>query len=398
MFLNTPLTALALEFPDPGPEDANAYYANATFVKYTLRAVAEQCPAFRDVELVWPQFEGYAGALSDFLRAVPRLRSFVANVQEWKEEDLARLASLLDLRRTRVYLEGTQFPWLARADGLRPFPSLVDLTVEVPSLDRCTAFLAALGPRPLEKLTVICAERSSTPMVNETCLTISACCAPSMLRCLSLSGGSGSTSSLTRAECLITTEALLPLTSLSALHAFRLDFSAVYALDDAFPASILAAWPALEALSIGATYGWGLRPLLTFTGLAQVVQLCPQLEELCVAIDASRGELPPGARPNERIAAIDLADTYVPQDEAGTVALSRSLAALFPELEHISAKTSGPKEAEGADMGTKTGSHAAIMTEELAQSLATREFWSEVEKQVATFAMLRDMDIPMDLS
>ncbi|OJT12407.1 hypothetical protein TRAPUB_11057 [Trametes pubescens] len=382
-FLNAPLAALALEFPAHA-EPPTQYYADAVFVKWTLQAVAEQCLAVREVDLTWTQFEGYAGALSEFLRAVgPRLHAFVANVQAWKEEDLARLAGLPELRRTRLYLEGTAFPWLVHADALPPFSSLVDLTLDAPSLDHCTAFFRALGPCRLEKLSVNTGERPSTSMVQEFCTTLAACCTSSALRALSLSDtGGDSAATPARADCFITNETLLPLTSFPGLRAFKLDLSGLCALDDLFPTKHLPAWPALEALSLGATHGWGQRPALTFTGLAHIVQLCPMLEEVCVAIDASRDTVPPGAQPNERMVAIDLVDSYIPQSEAGAVALSRNLAELFPELEHISAKIREVKEP-----GHTEAMQEGVSATTEGSGLATKEFWREVEKQVATFVI-----------
>ncbi len=392
MFLNAPLAALTLEFPAHA-EPPTQYYADAVFVKWTLQAVGEQCPAFHEVDLTWTQFEGYAGALSEFLRAVgPRLRAFVANVQAWREEDLTRLAGLPELRRTRLYLEGTTFSWLVQADASSPFSSLVDLTLDAPSLDHCTAFFKALGTCKLEKLAVSSTQRPSTSMVQEFCAILAECCT-STLRALSLSdNGEESMTAPARADCLITNETLLPLTSFPGLRAFKLDLSGLCALDDLFPTKHLPAWPALEALSLGATHGWGQRPALTFTGLAHIVQLCPMLEEVCVAIDASRGTVPPGVHPNERMVSIDLVNSYIPQNEAGAVALSRNLAELFPELEHISAKTldvKEPRESEGMQ---------EVLTATEGEGLAMKEFWREVEKQVATFVMLKDMDFPMDLS
>ncbi|KAL1945381.1 hypothetical protein VTO73DRAFT_2232 [Trametes versicolor] len=394
MFLNAPLAALALEFPAHA-EPPEPYYADAVFVRWTLQAVLEQCPAVREVDLTWTQFEGYAGALSGFLRAVgSRLRAFVANVQAWKEEDLARLAGLPELRRTRLYLEGTHFPWLVQAEALPPFPSLVDLTLDAPSLDNCTAFFRALGTCRLEKLTVNSSQRPTTSMLQEFCTVIAGCCTSSTLRALSLSdNGAVSMTAPTRADCLITNQILLPLAAFPSLRALKLDLSGLYALDDTLTAMILSAWPALEALSLGATYGWGQRSALTITGLTQIVQCCPMLEQLCIAMDASRDTMLPGVQPNTRITRIDLVDSYVPKNEAGAVALSRNLAELFPELEHISAKTLEGKIPGDAE---EMQEEPPVATE--GAGLATKEFWREVEKQIATFVMLKDMDFPMDLS
>ncbi|KAI0629640.1 hypothetical protein C8Q77DRAFT_1161218 [Trametes polyzona] len=421
MFLNAPLTGLTLEFPDAStdPEAPGAaYYKDAVFIRYTLKAITEQCPAFRDVELVWPQIEGYADSIRDFLGAMPQLRTVWTNVQAWQDEDLARLAALPELRRTRLYLASAEFPWLAHEHGTAPFPALVDLTLEAPSLENCTSFFVALGRCQLGKLTVTCDKRPSTPTLHKFLATLAASCTSSTLLTFSLSdiespSVSSESSDVGGNQCTITSDPLLPLTHFPSLRALMIDVSATYALDDAFPATVLPRWPALEKLSLGKTHRWGLHraltatatdsttPRLTLAGLANIVRLAPMLEELCVAIDATSSQYlkADSVRANTRVVSVDLSDSLVPQDEAGAARMSRFLATLFPALERISAKTAPvTTDVEGdvqlADSGESTSSEAAKAT------LATDAFWRMVEKQVATFAMLRemDMDIPMDVS
>ncbi|KAI0351986.1 hypothetical protein OH77DRAFT_828785 [Trametes cingulata] len=392
IFLNAPLVGLTLDFRG-APLDWSDMYDDATFIKYTLRAVTEQCPAFRDLEIMWPLFEKYADAVREFLHATPKLRTFYSNVRGLKEMELVELASMPELRRTRLYLDATEFPWLARAFSQPPFPSLVDLTLEAPSLAECTAFLNALGTCKLETLTVICEERPSEQMLRDFCTALVACCSHDSFRTFSISdNGTGS-------EYAVSVEIFTPLTCFSNLRSFTLDLSGPYALDDAFPQALLSAWPILEELSIGAKHGWGRRPALTFTGLAHIVRLCPQLEELCIAIDATQevnASILAEVSPNTRVSSLNLIDSHVVQDEAGAVALSRNLAALFPELERISAKT--PDSKTGGDGGAAGADVPMETQDEPGKNLAAESFWREVEKQVATFALLRDMDFPMDLS
>ncbi|KAI0645002.1 hypothetical protein C8Q79DRAFT_911960 [Trametes meyenii] len=399
MFLNPPLTGLTLDFGD-AQMDRSPVYSDAVFVKYTLKAVTEQCPACRDVELVWPPFKGYVDAIGDFLAASPTLRTFVANVRGWKEVDLIKLASLPELRRTRLYVDQVEYPWLLRSGtpaGM-PFSSLVDLTLDAPSLSSCSAFLAALGSCKLEALVVNCAERPSAPMLHNFCTTLSTACSPASLRVLSLSDDGADPPDISGPmDSTVSTEILQPLTSFAVLRSLTIDFSATYTLDDSFP-DVLSPWSSLEKLSLGAKHGWGQRPALTFAGLAKVIQVYPMMEDLHLAIDATRDgntDMPFEVRPNTRVRSIDLVDSYVARDADGAVTVSRNLAALFTELESIAAKmrsdVSGEEAMEGTDVPMST-------QDESATGLATGTFWREVEKQVATFALLRNMDFPMDLS
>ncbi|KAI0364002.1 hypothetical protein BV20DRAFT_1061451 [Pilatotrama ljubarskyi] len=405
IFLNDPLVGLTLDFHD-SLLDPSPSYSDATFIRYTLKAVIEQCPAFRDLELLWALFEGYADVLSEFIHSMPKLRTFYTNVRGMKEMDLVELASMPELRRTRLYVDGKEFPWLTRAFSQPPFPSIVDLTLEAPSLDNCTAFLIALEMCKLETLIVICEERPSGQMLRDFGSALVASCSHETLRVLSISdSGTSSESAPSSADGTVNVENLALLTSFPNIRALTLDLSGPYALDDAFPEKLLSTWPVLEKLSLGMKHGWGQRPALTFAGLAHIVKLCPRLEELSIAIDASHpvdASIVAAVTPNMRVRSINLGDSYVVQDEGGAVSLSRNLAALFPELEHISAKTPGSKAGEGD--GAQEGDvpmEAPDQSETHDQSekgLATEGFWREVEKQVATFALLRDMDFLMDLS
>ncbi|KAH9888355.1 hypothetical protein C8Q73DRAFT_794131 [Cubamyces lactineus] len=427
IFLNPPLTSLVLDFHDT-ELDTNPDYSDATFLKYTLQAVVEQCPAFRDIEILWPQMDHYADAIAGFLKVMPKLRSFVANVREWTEPMLTDLASLRGLRRTRAFLERADFPWLASAAVKPPFPVLEDLTLDAPVLDNCTAFLAALGSLKLRALTVKCDRRPSATALNRFLSALSVCSAPGTLRALSITdSGQAEPAPLdAHTNSAIHTEALLPLTSFTNLRALTIDLSAPLALDNTFPAAVLSEFHTLEELSLGATHGWGQRPVLTFTGLAQIIALCPLLGQLRIAIDTSHAEqlwnsasVGTGlmVKENTRLRTIDLIDSYVAEDSntgAAAVTLSRNLATLFPDLERIEARSPGWKtktdgvEAEGEDTGDGEGNGEVESTPDASEAplsmdvheagLASDDFWREVEKQVATFALLRDMDFPMDLS
>ncbi|KAI0330394.1 hypothetical protein GY45DRAFT_752266 [Cubamyces sp. BRFM 1775] len=429
IFLNPPLTSLVLDCHDT-ELDTNPDYSDATFLKYTLQAVVEQCPAFRDVDIIWPAMDRYADAVAGFLKAMPKLRSFVVNVREWTESMLVDLASLRMLRRARMFLERPDFPWLASTAVQPPFPALEDLTLDAPVLDNCTAFLVALGSFRLRTLTVICDQRPSATVLNRFLSTLSICSTPSTLRALFMFGGGLAEPAAPDAhtDSAIHTEALLPLTSFTNLRTLAIDFTAPLALDNAFPATVLSALPILEELSLGAIHGWGQRPALTYIGLAHVVALCPLLEQLRIAIDTSQieqlwnsGGTMTGlvVKENTRLRAIDLIDSYVAEDSStstAAVTLSHNLATLFPDLERIEARYPGWKAkkagAESKGEGTGNGggdgeggienapevSDAPLSMDIQEEGLASDAFWREVEKQVATFALLRDMDFPMDLS
>ncbi|KAL7277629.1 hypothetical protein ACG7TL_008556 [Trametes sanguinea] len=408
IFLNPPLTSLVLDLHD-APLDPGGYWCpDARLIKYTLKAITEQCSSFRDVEILWKPHDGLAESVWDFMKANHgTLRTLVLNAQDWTDEMLTYLASLPKLRKTRVYLSSTTFSWLRKVPEWPPFRSLVDLTLEAPSLDYCIDFFTALRDAKLESFTVVCADRPTALLLKRFTANLWSRIEPDGLRTLCITDTDRSPISRDApGEHIVGTDALFFLKHFSALRAFTLDLSCVYELSSTFAETILASFPLLEKLSLGPGYGWGQRSGLGFADLAKVVEVCPLLEQLCISIDASQHEqatIPSGVKPNTRLKTIDLSDSYVAQDPAGAVALSKNLAALFPELEHIRAKTPGwKKKRKGQDGDEKedldgADTQTASDTDEEYEGLAGEDFWREVEKQVATFALLKDIDFPMDM-
>ena len=274
---------------------------------------------------------------------------------------------------------------------------------------------------------------------------LAAHCSPSTLTTFLLSdNGEATEATPDRASCTITADALFPLTVFARLRSLALDLSARYALDGTGLATLLPSWPALEQLSIGAGHGWaaGREAPLTYSGLARVVGAAPKLESLHVAIDAFTDDLAGVVPTNGSIRTVNLLDSYVEEDEACAGRLARNLVRIFPGLERVDAKmrpsppplepdpeaeADAQVEAEGEDEAMDEGEDGgpaeeapqpqaalavagedenapALMETDAAEDdgryegLATREFWRSIEEQIATFALLRDTDVVMDIS
>ncbi|KAI9061388.1 hypothetical protein FKP32DRAFT_948570 [Trametes sanguinea] len=409
MFLNPPLTSLVLDFHDAPLDPGRDWCPDARLIKYTLKAITEQCPSFRDVEILWKPHEGLAESVWDFMKATPAVRTLVLTAQDWTDEMLGHLASLPKLRKTRVYLSSTSFSWLRKVPEWPPFKALTDFTLEAPSLEYCIDFFTAIRDAYLQKFTVISADRPSALLLMRFTTNLWARVEPNGLRSLCITDTDRSPISQDApGDHIVGTDALLQLRFFTNLREFTLDLSSMYELSSTFIDSLLGKFPSLEKLSLGEGYGWGQRSSLGFADLAKVVEVCPMLEQLCISIDAAQHEqaaIPPDAKSNTRLKTIDLSDSYVSQDSAGAVALSKNLATLFPELEHIRAKTPGwktkRKDYEGDEENEESEAvevPAVEESDEAYEGLAGEDFWREVEKQVATFALLRDMGVPMDMS
>ncbi|RPD57455.1 hypothetical protein L226DRAFT_615116 [Lentinus tigrinus ALCF2SS1-7] len=462
--------------PPPSPPPPPPSFEEDKYIKYTLKALLEECPKFRDVEIVAPQFQGYQWAIKDFIRELKdnNLRTFAINLQGWEDDDLECLAGITSLRKTRIFLRDTDCAWLSRAmETGTPFANVVDLTVDAPSFEFFTAFFLQFDGSRLESLALTATDRPA-PEVLHTCLsTIATSCSVSTLRAISLSDNTPPPKADTEPDGSpngASAEVLNPLTTFVHLRAFAVDLAGAYALDNAGLAMLVSAWPALERLTLGVKHGWGTRSVLTFAGLAKVVELCPRLEQLAVAIDATVDDLPAvgPAATNAIVGTVNLLDSYVVEHPDVGVVIAKNLSALFTDLLYVRAwtkpepepepeqeegqmnvegtgqpdadggipppipqavdgdvqmgdETTGattagaagpqgpeqlnqpqqPQPAEGA-AGGEGGEEAQPVPEEepvrLPEWLVSREFWETVEKQVATFALLRDIGIPMDLS
>ncbi|RDX48585.1 hypothetical protein OH76DRAFT_1483690 [Lentinus brumalis] len=460
-----PLPAV-LPPPPPGPPSVPSLppplpsFEEDTYLKYTLKALLEECPNFRDVEIVAPQFEGYQWAIKEFLREVKdkTLRTFAINLQSWEDDDLVCLAEITTLRKTRIFLRDTDCAWLPRAMQIgRPFVNVVDLTVDAPSFEFFTAFFLQFDGSRLQKLALNAIDRPSAEVLHTCLSTIAASCSVAKLCTLSLSDNAlppKADAEPADAPSPASAAVLAPLRTFVQLRAFALDLSGAYALDNAGLAKLVSAWPALERLTLGLKHGWGTRSVLTFAGLAQVVELCPILEQLAVSIDATVDDLGPRAAAavaatNAIVGSVNLLDSYVVEDPDVGVAIAKNLSALFTDLLYVRAWTKPELESEGEQMHVEAAGHVAAEGEVEAQAvdgdvqmgddettgaggpgqppehaqrgaggeggghaqpelgeepvrvvgwLARREFWETVEKQVATFALLRNIGIPMDLS
>ncbi|KAI0700966.1 hypothetical protein C8T65DRAFT_741864 [Cerioporus squamosus] len=450
--------------PLPSPPPPPPSFEEDTYLKYTLKALLEEYPNFRDVEIVAPQFQGYQWAIKDFIREVKdkKLRTFAINLQSWEDDDLVCLAGITTLRKTRIFLRDTDCAWLPQAmeTGI-PFVNVVDLTVDAPSFEFFTAFFLQFDGSRLEKLALNAIDRPSAEVLHTCLSTVAASCSVANLRAVSLSdnapppkAGAESDESPGPAS----TEVLAPLTTFVRLRVFALDLSGAYALDNAGLATLVSAWPALERLTLGVKHGWGTRSVLTFAGLAKVVELCPRLEQVALSIDATVDDLGTGASAkatNAIVGTVNLLDSYVVENPDVGVAIAKNLSALFTDLLYVRAwtKPEPEPEPEGVEMNVEAGAGVASqpvppgaggeanpqaipdgdvqMDDETAgqgqqpqqaeggageeggeqaqpepeeepvcivEWLASREFWQTVEKQVATFALLRDIGIPMDLS
>ncbi|CCM02997.1 uncharacterized protein FIBRA_05112 [Fibroporia radiculosa] len=133
---------------------------------------------------------------------------------------------------------------------------------------------------------------------------------------------------------------ITPLLSLATLTHLRLSYIRLHDMSDTMLIRMAASWPALKSLKIGTYLGWRQRSRVTFDGLAGLIQFCPELHELTLAMDISRNSLDlehDEVAQNQHITTVDLLDSAIVATEDGDALDSAawSLAALLPRLERI---------------------------------------------------------------
>ncbi|KAI0800231.1 hypothetical protein C8Q74DRAFT_1191763 [Fomes fomentarius] len=421
IFLNPPLVSLKLDFtphPQQAQEDLPAPFPSVleddVFIEYTLKAILEQCPNCCHIEIIAPQMEFYHEAVEPFIHSscAHTMRTLSANVHRWAEDDLVCLAGLRALRKTRIYVGDADCAWMSRALEVlapeRPFANVVDLTLDGVEFECCAAFFILWGTCRLQRLRVDCEKRPGVEVLKNFVATIAACCSTETLRALEIADSapppplsSGDVVASGIGSVPAYADALLLLTEFTALRTFSLDLSDMRWLDDRALSSIVCSWPHLERLYFGSARGWGgHKSALTFVGLASIVRACPQLEGLAASIDATApisGLEEAAAGSGVKLETMNLLDSYVGddmgEDPVACASVARHLVVLFPELVRVRAWTKpvNPDVDRDVEMGEEEEMR-------LPEWLVSAEFWRTVEKQVATYALLRDMDFPMYLS
>ncbi|KAG2071603.1 hypothetical protein BDR04DRAFT_1231036 [Suillus decipiens] len=132
----------------------------------------------------------------------------------------------------------------------------------------------------------------------------------------------------------------MPLAQFGSLDTLIIDVNCSIHLTDDDLASLASAWPDLRTFSINKTYGWVVKSDITQIGLLQMLQCCPKLQTLCIAIDTNTFTEVPLDRPgggvqNMNIRTISFADSVI-QPRAATV-VAAFLSDVFPRLNEVAA-------------------------------------------------------------
>ncbi|KAG2125036.1 hypothetical protein DEU56DRAFT_983395 [Suillus clintonianus] len=152
---------------------------------------------------------------------------------------------------------------------------------------------------------------------------------------------------------------LMPLTQFGSIDTLTIDVNCSIHLADEDLASFASAWPRLRTFSINKTHGWVLKSDITQIGLLEMLQRCPELQTLCIAINTDTFtevplERPGGGIQNRNIRTLAFADSAI-QPHATTV-VAAFLSDVFPRLNEVTAWKSDQmrtrRDANGVDPST----------------------------------------------
>ncbi|KAF8441702.1 hypothetical protein L210DRAFT_3447523 [Boletus edulis BED1] len=142
----------------------------------------------------------------------------------------------------------------------------------------------------------------------------------------------------------------------SNLRWIQLDIEWKIDLTDSALLTLVSAWPCLKGLSINTNWGWNTLGGITPNGLLQLLQSCPLLTNIALAID-TRADIPPsptslGFLPPRKQYLIDFVDSFIEEESVPAIAafIARLVA---PSTHYIFAWTSYAMKAPYRDVCRK---------------------------------------------
>lgn len=127
-----------------------------------------------------------------------------------------------------------------------------------------------------------------------------------------------------------------PLTRFENLGRIDISINHSIHLDDDDLRSLVSAWPHLYSFSLNDTAGWRVKSGITQIGLITMLDCCPNLQKLCIALNTDAFIEVPSDREgieNTAVRTLGLADSLI--DARATVAVAAFLSDIFPNLTTI---------------------------------------------------------------
>ncbi|KAG2346757.1 hypothetical protein BDR05DRAFT_1057350 [Suillus weaverae] len=134
----------------------------------------------------------------------------------------------------------------------------------------------------------------------------------------------------------LTSRDFMPLTYFESLRRIDISINHSIHLDDDGLRSLVSAWPHLYSFSLNDTAGWRVKSGITKIGLIAMLDCCPDLQKLCIALNTDAFLEVPSDREgieNTAVRTLGLADSLI--EARATVAVAAFLSDIFPNLTTI---------------------------------------------------------------
>ncbi|KIJ69504.1 hypothetical protein HYDPIDRAFT_165024 [Hydnomerulius pinastri MD-312] len=305
-----------------------------------LISLASLCPAIEYLGILSTEPTFYLSqAISACVRIWTRVRAIV-QCQLIDNAPLVHFALLPNLETMYITLPPS---WEASVDPQQPFtyfPSLRELCVSAPLLTLVSALLDTIRARML-KLDVYLSLSGHPTVAYQRFFAVVGRSSES-LACIAvreLESDAPHSPDFPR-DFILTYNAFEPLLRFTSLSGLTIDSYVTFSLTDSDLTNMAKAWPNLVQLSLNKTWGWRKASEITFSGLIRLVECCPKLAQLCLAIDTSDvedmdEERPGGGVSNERVRHLNLADSVI--KPGSIINVASIISDIFPWVDEISA-------------------------------------------------------------
>ncbi|KAG2346739.1 hypothetical protein BDR05DRAFT_958893 [Suillus weaverae] len=131
-----------------------------------------------------------------------------------------------------------------------------------------------------------------------------------------------------------------PLAQFGSIETLIIDVNCSIHLADDDLASLASAWPHLRTFNVNKKYGWVVKSDITQIGLLEMLQCCPKLQTLCIAVDTNTFTEVPLDRPgggvqNMNIRTLAFADSVI--QPRAIIVVAAFLSDVFPRLNEVTA-------------------------------------------------------------
>ncbi|KAJ7160636.1 hypothetical protein C8R43DRAFT_1233825 [Mycena crocata] len=248
-----------------------------------LLLLASHCPSLTDISIDGTDsdavsFDVIATGVSSFILQLGHIRRL--SVQSLNPATYSYLVGLPALNRLEITrLIATPFPHV-RSDG-PSFPALRELILTASRIDLVMNFVTSLQNSPLETVQIIVDGISTETQVQAFFSALGSTCCPASLQSVSVHFRDEMPRRPIGAGVL---QPLLPFAHLNTVYLPRAGGG--FALDDAFAATLTAAWPHLQRFMIPAGDP-AVPPKTTIMALFSFARNCPRLTHLQLPFDAT---------------------------------------------------------------------------------------------------------------